>query len=235
MPLRAQFTVPDFAGIPSGGAGASTYTFSQYTFVAEQSSSLASITSPSITTTAGDVAIVWCRSQASTVTSITATDSKSDAFTALTFRTASSPGAAQGSYSLNLAGGSTTFTCTPNVSVAFQAMVVLVYNHSGAAATFDTQTGNTHSSTSTATSPTFSTSTAGLVIMCGSVNGFRTFTAGNIGGSASTLRGVSAASLVTTSDAGCEDKQFVAAQTNITAAITANTLVNWDETVVAFK
>ena len=232
-PARAQFAVPAYRPNSSAGGGASTYTFSQTTFVAENSSTVASITSPAITVTAGDVAIVWCRSQLSTVTSITASDSTSSFYTALTFRSASSPGAAQGSYSLSLGGGSTTFKCTPNVSVAFQAMIVLVYHHSGSAATFDTQTGNTPVSVTTATSPSFTTSAASLIVMCGTINGATTFTAGSIGANTATVRGIAGASGST--DGVCEDTQFGSNQTSITASVTSAVSLNWVESVVSLK
>ena len=209
-------------------------TFVQYTFVAETNSTpVASITSPAITLTAGDFTYVSCRNGGSSVADVV-TSSPANTFTPLTLQNLAGLGTLQASYSFGGGAGSTTFTCTPTTSQAFQSMVVLQY-HPGSTTVLDTQVGGSVSANTTWTSPSFTTTAAGLVIACASTNNSGVvISAGTIGGTSANLRGAAAASTGSASDQACEDLGESGAQVGITATLTTGS-VDWVGTVGAFK
>lgn len=151
-------------GMTIAASGSSSYTVPhilQATYVAMTSSStVASITSPSITVTAGDWVSVFCMARGTTLTSIAASDSVSDSFTALSFEANSTTSLSQMSWTV-AAGGSTTFTCTPNTSSGYQSMVVIELT--GSLGTVNTSKGTTgDSGTISITSITTSARTFGI-------------------------------------------------------------------------
>lgn len=106
-------------------SSSSTPRIVNYTYVTETSSTpVASITSPAITVTAGDTVAVNCGSRGTTLTSDHASDSASDSFTYLTPQLFTTNISEQMSWAV-AAGGSTTFTCTPNTSAGYQSMIVV--------------------------------------------------------------------------------------------------------------
>jgi len=218
----------------TGSSGASTYTFVDYTYVAVNASSLASITSPALTLSAGDFAVVAWRGVITS--SPTFSNSCGDTFTELTGTVWVGVAYFQMAYVLSTCSGSITFTVTPTSSTTFQSMTVLHYSHTGAAASFDSQVTDTAGpGANSITSTSFNTSAAGLTIFCSTLDGSVPFSVGNIGGSAGTERGRSAAS--GNADMMCEDRQFGSAQTGITAAMSDNdpSTYSWGATVGNFK
>jgi hypothetical protein len=213
-----------FGNRTAGGGSPSTYTYSTYTYVAETGgTNVASITSPSISLSAGDFAWGECRAGTSSLTSDLLSDSCSDSFSHLTLSSSAAVGASQGNYSLSSVGGSCSFTCTPSASSPYQAMAVMVFHHSGAAAVYNAGTdvnGSAGCGAGTCTSGSFSTGAPALVIFCLTMNtNGSTFTAGLIGGTSSTLGGVSGSSLTGTADAGCEYEWFSSTQSGITSGM----------------
>src|SRR5271166_4211930 len=189
------------------GVGAvATPIFVQSTYVVISSSTLSSITSPAITVGATDTIFVFCRT--STHSTDVATSSPSNTFTPLTGQLNATGGSGnageQLSYTQNPTPGSTTFTCTPTAAASYQSMIVLDYTGVG---TFQTQAGAIPNSTLTFTSPSFSTGSAGLIVLCAAQNnGGANWTAGSIGGAGATLRqGSKALPTSSSSDAMCED------------------------------
>ena len=215
------------------------YTFSQYAYYVLSASSLASITSNSVTVSAGDFAFQACRG-ASSPTSVAGSSAPASTVNALPIQYFSS--GANASY-LNtfwypsLSAGATTFTCTPSASELYQSMTVIIYHHSGTPAILSAST--THGSCTAVTSCTstaFSTASTALVIDCASEDGTSTWTAGLIGGSGSNLRGVDNTPVTSSSAAlGCEDIFFSSAQSSITAAIGTAVSGDFGYTVAAFN
>lgn len=220
-----------------GGVGPSTYTFVAYTFVLETAASSASTTSPALTLSTGDFVIWFCRNSGGPNT---VSGSSTPANTVANLPQVNwNGGNAQAyfSYILSAIAGSTTFTCSYASAATFRAMVVLQYHHSGAAATFDTQVVNPFLATTTPTSSAFSTTgSPGLVIMCATWATQAQVTAGVIGGTAATLRGVTNTPITATLvDAGCDDASFASPQTGITASIVSGASTVGAYSVGVFK
>jgi len=207
-----------------------------YTFVAESGSTLSSITSPALTLVANDFVFVFCRNSNNSVTNpMTMTSTPANTFTALTDHNLANNILTSSAYAFNVASGSTTFTCTPNVAAVFLSMIVLQY-HPAYLTTVDAQGLATRAvaDTNISTNATFSTTAKGLIIFCGSfANGALAFTAGSIGGSTATMRGFAAAT--NSSDAGCEESVATTSQTNINANMTVNSAFKAAGGVAAFK
>jgi hypothetical protein len=221
-------------GVPL--AGLAQATFRQYTYVADSGGvNVASITSPAITLGAGDFVHVSCRTGYGSIKSIVVTSSPSNTFTQLAIQ-AGGPGSQQSSYAMNVRAGSTTFTCTPNDGAAYQSMIVLDYGVSPNSGALDQQVGSTTPAEPTYTSPTFTSSSgAELIILCGTVASTDyAFTAGPIGSLRTTLRGVSAPSLRSHADAGCEDAIARVGQKSITGRMTYGSKQPWAVTVGTF-
>jgi hypothetical protein len=217
--------------------------FTNYTYVANTGvGSVSSITSPALTMSGGDFVLVMCASTAAT-TGDPASSTPSNTFNTLTFQADSGDYQVQLSYATNMASGSTTFTCTPNVSSAFQSMIVLHYAPSTVTMTspVDVQSGGYNNGTvSTFTVPPSgsitTTNAKDTIILCG--GGTITagaFTAGSIGGTGATLRGVDGATLGTSSKFGCEDLAVTTTQSMITGSISNANTGNWTGTIAAFK
>ena len=222
-------------GVPL--AGLAQATFRQYTYVADSGGvNVASITSPAITLGAGDFVLVSCRAGYGSAKSIVVTSSPSNTFSQLTVQ-AGGPGSQQSSYAMNVKAGSTTFTCTPNIASPYQSMIVLDYGVSPGSGALDGQAGSTTPAEPTYTSPAFSTSSSDteLIILCGTVASTDyAFTAGSIGSLRATLRGVSASSLRSHADAGCEDAITRVSQKSINGRITYGKSQPWAATVGTF-
>ena len=238
VPLSSQTLLPLLG---AGGAGApppSVYTFVQYTFVPETATAATSVTTPAITLTAGDLVTVYCRGSIGAGGTIAFSSTPSNTWAALPPQLISATAPAQMAYTLSAGAGSTTFTCTFSASTTGYSVVVLQYHHSGSSAAFDVTTGAAVTGVGNPTSPAFTTTGApGLVIQCATLSVQSVlWTAGTIDSATATLRGVSAALLTATGDAGCQDAKFATAQTGITATIDTNrTAVNGALTVGAFK
>ena len=223
-------------GVPL--AGLAQATFRQYTYVADNGPvNVLSITSPAIPLVAGDFVYVFCRSNTGP-RSIAVTSSPSNTFRSLTLQNNGSSIAEQASYATSVVAGPTTFTCTPSIGVNYQSMIVLDYGVSPDSSALDAQAGGTNAGESTYTSPSFSTlsSSAELIIMCGTVGSASyAFTAGSIGSLRTTLRGVSASSLKHTADAACEDAIARVPQRSIKGGITYGSRQPWAATVGTFE
>lgn len=171
-----------------------TYTFGLFQMASSGGSSVTSITSPAITVTAGDFVFGLCQQAALSGGTTSTISSPANTFHQLTVSSTAS-GTVQGFYSLSAGAGSTTFTCNFGQSNNFAQVFVYTFHHSGVSAAFisgtDVSAGLTCASSASCTSGTFSTGavTPGLVAYCGSIPANETWTAGNIGGSASTLQG----------------------------------------------
>ena len=222
-------------GVPL--AGLAQATFRQYTYVADSGpNNVASITSPAITLSAGDFVYVSCRTGNGSARSIAVSSSPNNTFTQLNAQ-AGGPGSQQSASAMNVQAGPTTFTCTPNVPSPYQSMIVLDYGVSLNSGALDRQVGSTTGGTSTYTSPPFNISYAGpeLIILCGTVGSANdAFTAGSIGSLRATLRGVSASSLKSHADAGCEDAIIAAPQKLIKGRINYGSPQPWAATVGTF-
>jgi hypothetical protein len=222
-------------GVPL--AGLAQATFRQYAYVADSGGvSVASITSRAITLGAGDLVIVSCRTGNGSASNIMVSSSPSNTFKQLTAQIGG-PGSQQVSYAMNARPGSTTFTCTPNLSSPYQSMVVLDYGMPPNSGALDQQGGSTTPPGLTYTSPSLSTSSAGpeLIVLCGTVGSAEyAFTGGAIGSWRTTLRGVSGASPKAHADQGCEDAIAGSKQKSITGRITYGSKQPWAATVGTF-
>ena len=217
------------AGVISG-----TYTFVAYTFVVEGGT----FPSPSLTLTAGDFVVVFASEAgtASTTLTVTSTPSNTWASTPLVFN-ATTGAVQQLYYTLSAGSGSTTFTFTAGGTGAagFKSLIVLQYHHSGNAAAFDTSSQGS-SSSPPITSGSFTTAGQDLVIMCNRAGGSSTtYTAGTIAGSSATLRGVSAATTGTASDAGCEDVNLAASHSGATGTLSYSSSGSTAYSLAAFE
>src|SRR5882672_5601072 len=215
--------------LPFPGPGASavlqTPTFVAYAFVANTScgSVCSSITSNALTLVANDFVFVFCRNNHNSVTDpMTMTSTPANTFTALTDNNLANNILTSSAYALNVAAGSTTFTCTPQTASTSMDMIVLQY-HPAFLTTVDAQGLATLAvaGTNLTTNSTFSTTAKGLDIFCGSWASLGlTFTAGNIGGVGATLRGFSAAT--NNADSACEDRAVSTSQATVNANMTVS-------------
>jgi len=189
---------------PVGLGGGGPLAYNTYTYVVENGSSVASITSPSITLPNQARVIVFCRDGSGSSHSITATSTPANTFTALSSGFASGVGNAQFSYALTVGAVATTFTCTPPSSQQYQGMVVVVWTGGPGIADGPSQTATTGFNPATAT---FSTATAVEIVWeCVSGASNAGWTVGAIGGTTAILGGISNTPLVggTSADAACE-------------------------------
>jgi hypothetical protein len=135
------------------------------TYVSPGGSTLASVTSPAITVAAGDIVVVFCRSNG-TPTADVASSTPSNSFTPLTIQQAGSSPSSQMSYS-SVAAASTTFTCTPSVSEPYIGMVVMDLRGSSLTSTVNTSTGNTKVSATNFDTMTLTTTQRTAIVDCG--------------------------------------------------------------------
>ena len=196
-------------GYQAAGSGTTIPYSTQYTYVAEtDSTSVSSITSPSITVTASDVMVVACRyGGTGYATGATASGSSVGTWNYLTAETASSVGL-QVSWGVVTTAGATTFTCTPSSSSGYLSMTVMEI--AGTLGTANTSVGNTSSLSVFGPfyyQPMASASTTArtAVISCSSIGASYVYTLPAIqnGFTSSGIIGVSAASIGATSDTGC--------------------------------
>lgn len=247
------------AGYPSGGSagngaqGLVVITYSpttivpilkQFTYVAQtSSSSIASITSPSITVAANDLLVVFCGTGSfnASITSIPTTSSQSNVWNALTMQgTNSSTGTEQESWAIASGSAATTFTCTPTVNAPYQSMAVLDFSNTGT--TINTNVGSSSSVSPgiSYTSPSWTTSQRTLNIYCTLVDptvlGY--FSASKIAGARGYIGGVSNSNMYTTSWSGCTYDISAVGLTSQTATnyyTTINTPSGWAGTFAAFN
>lgn len=215
--------------------------FETSTWVSDVAGSSASVTSPAIPLSAGQLAYVHCVTYTGNViTGFTVTSSPSNTFVKLNAQLNGVTGPAiQDSYALNVGAASTTFTCTPNTSAAHLSMVVLIYSGLLTSGAFDVQATGTSTSSSAVTTGTFSTATnVEVVIDCaGSLGAGPAWTAGSIDSATAILRQVDSISPAYGASYGaCEDIITSARQTNITAAISSTgSPTSMSATAAAFK
>ena len=201
----------------------STYTYVGYTFVAEG----ASFPSPSINLAAGDFVSVFCTGAGTSATTFSVSSSPFNTFSSLSSVFVSNTGSLnQEFYILNAHAGPTTFTCSQGGTGAggFKSAVVMQFHHSGSGATFNASSDVSASvKGSPFVSKAFLTGPPSLVVYCNRPgNNSTTFTASAIGGVTATMGGVSASSLGTASDAGCEYRIIPASTSAITSSIASS-------------
>ena len=229
-PVQAQTANPSHVGVcltdSCTGSSAPSYAFVTSTYVAETGvGPFASITSPSLTLSAGQMAIVFCRNATTSANAFTFSSTPSNTWVALTNQPGgtNNPNATMG-YAFNVGAGSTTFTCTPATSAGYMSMIVLVYSASPIFSTLNTTVGTSAFSApgETFTSPAFSTTQAGVIVLCSSAGTAADgWTAGTIAGSSATIRQVAASGGIgSNSDAACEDIISATSQTSVTGTIT---------------
>lgn len=194
------------------------------------SGSAASITSTSLAVTSGDWAMVFCVGTGAS--SVAASSSLSiGSFTGTGFLNPTGTFYVELFYVKATASGSSTFTCTPNVSSTYQTINVQII-HPGFTSTVDTvPTPNALTGTAW-TSNTFSTTAQGFVVACAGLDAAATYAPGLIGPY------VPGASYGATAGAYCESSSTTGAQSSITASIGNNaSLVSnaWGGAVVSFK
>jgi hypothetical protein len=226
-PVQAQTANPSHVGVcltdSCTGSSAPSYAFVTSTYVAETGvGPFASITSPSLTLSAGQMVDVYCRNGTSTANAFTFSSTPSNTWVALTNQPGgtNNPNATMG-YAFNVGAGSTTFTCTPASSAGFMSMIVLVYSTNPIFSTLNTSTGAVDTSgANTITSSSFSTTQAGVIVMCTTASiATGTWGAGTIAGSSATVRQVAnTGGIGATADAVCEDIISNSSQSSVTAS-----------------
>jgi hypothetical protein len=219
----------------SGGSGSSGPTFDQYTYVSEQSGSLAYITSPSMTVAAGDLVVIFCRS----ASTFTFTSSPSESWNAL-------PGVSQSSlarmgWAIIGTAGVHTFTCTPTTSTGSMASIVLDFSGTGT-----TLNGSTNFYDNNTNNPVYSNDSGSVLtttqrtinVFCattGSVSHGWWFT-NRINGVPAVLAGVSGATLQANSDSACTYTISPFAMPNAVAdMLYGGSTSNWAGTFAAFN
>ena len=212
-------------GGKGGFGGGQALSFITSTYVAETGAGpFSSITSPSLTLSAGQMAIVFCRNATASANAFTFSSTPSNTWVALSAQAMNnSEGNGQFGYAFNVGAGSTTFTCTPATSAGYMSMIVLVYSTSPIFSTLNTTAGTGgQAGGATFTSPTFSTTQAGVIVMCTTASvASSSWTAGTIAGSSATIRQVSnTGGTGATADAACQDIISNAAKTSVTGTIT---------------
>jgi hypothetical protein len=241
-PVQAQTANPSHVGVcltdSCTGSSAPSYAFVTSTYVAETGAGpFASITSPSITLSAGQLAVMFCRNPTLTTNAFTFSSTPSNTWNSITAQLESTAtGNSQIGYAFNVGAGSTTFTCTPASSAGFMSMIVVVYSASPYFSTLNTSSTLAATSTSTsATSSTFSTTHSGVILMCTTIStASATWTAGTIAGQTATIRQTSDATN-TSGDAVCEDYISGTSQTSVTGSVSWTSTRNWNLTVGAFN
>lgn len=215
-------------------------TYSKTTWVPEDGSSVASITSQAITLGSGDFVVMMCRGNTTTAT-ITASSTPSNSVTALSPQTDGAGGnSIRTFYFPTVSSGSTTFTCSFSPNVSFTGMVVLDYTNTGSTPVLDTSASSSGNSTSIA-GASFSTSAAALIVFCASVGGNNsTFSANSIGANTGVLQGANSMNgnsqgIGNPEDSACEDTKFSSAQSSITANMGYGFSHTYATTVMAFK
>lgn len=179
------------------------------------STSIASVTSPSVTVPAGGVWVVCGDGADNGVGSIPVSDSGSHTWTETGF---GYNWGATSVYFSNFATSSTvSFTCTPSVAGGYQSMLVL--SEAGATLTQDVSgnAGGGGTGTTSITTPAFTTTSANEIVMlcaAASTNGAATtFTTGTIGTGSARIYTVSGTST------GCAVSVVNSIQSGVTATI----------------
>ena len=154
----------------------------QVTYVAENSTSVASITSPSVNVSAADTYYIACRSGQQSAGNNVASSSLSSTATLVGTIAGPSSSATVSLYQLAFSsGGATTFTCTPPSSIAYQSMTVMQVSGSSTVDTSSVVSNSTSLATSL-TSPAFSTANPQEIgLYCASISSISdTFTGGDL-------------------------------------------------------
>jgi hypothetical protein len=174
--------------VSTSGGGSSLPSVKAFTYTSN-AGSVASITSSALTIAVGDLVVVQCNS-AGSPSSILASSSVSNSWTTTTVHASGTSVSSVFNYSAITTGGSSTFTCTPNVSEAFQNMMVLVI--SGTTGTFNFEDGTAFTS-SPGNSPQIaynhSTSAKSITVGCDQNTVGIKFYGMNLSGSPATLYG----------------------------------------------
>jgi hypothetical protein len=183
------------SGTPCSGATSSP-TFKQYQFVSDTTG--ISVTSPSMTVTAGDILFVSCRF--GTGSTGIATDSQGNSYTA-GLAVINGANGLQLSYATASTSGTIQFTCTQSSSIIGISLIAMDF--SGPTTGLSTTVGTNEGLT---TIP-FNTSQRTLLVECGSVGGLATWSPYVLGGSFSHLVALSSGSTASdsTADQACEE------------------------------
>lgn len=204
------------------------------------SASAASITSSAVTVSAGDLVVAYCRGGTTTAASVVLSSSVSiGSFTGVGFdliTSGSGTGYGEAFYLMGAtSGGSSTFTCTPSVASTFQGITVMVFHPGNLTSVDYTAIANqTGSSLKVYTTPTFSTTGAGLIVVCGDgLFGAEPFMPGFIGPYAASF-----SQGLVSGAAACESTVTTAAQASITAnmgSVSGNSGAQWGGAILSFK
>lgn len=189
-------------------------------------------TTSNLNVAAGQLLFGFCG--ASPNVSSTITSSPSNTFTLLAPITGPDNNAYQPWYTFATASGPAEFTCTTGTVAPLQQMVVLQY-YPGSLTTLDTSTFSTMttSPSNVWTSQAFTTTQKGLIIACGLMQSYGTFSAGQIGSQSATMRSV--AGWTPDGASMCEEAVSTGAQAGITATVKNSATANWVGFVGAFK
>lgn len=199
--------------------------------------------SPAVSVTAGQFVYVWCKSnKANGATAIGISDNLGSTYNMLPgylgFDDTADPVPIYQSGWTFAASSSAkaTFTCTSNATAAGMAAIALVY-YPGSLSTLDSQVNSyTTSNSASWTSPVFSTTGKGLIIACGDLYNYGTFSPGIIGAQTANMRAVSG--YTPAGNSMCEDvvtNPLYPVQTDITAAMNNSISAVWVGGVGAFK
>lgn len=211
---------------------------SGYAFFAESSSTLASVTTNSVTLSVGDVLWAFWRSGTNTST-ITFTDSKSNTWHTNAINSNGGTLWAGSGYAYVTTGGATTITATPNVSGQFQSLIVVIIKGLGGTGFVNYATGGSASNVSSIlTTLSLATTQRTFVVMCtsiGSVSGsFNAFQ--SIAGVPANLSGFPTSTSNSNMDGACTTAVVYATQASIVGLSSYTTIgTPWDVHVGAFN
>lgn len=229
--------------VAAGGGAANSFAYQAYDYALESASSRTSFNTANLpAVTAGWNALACARWSVSGSPAMQAPTSSGDTWTLIpaTLATDASAAAYECAYATGLssaANKTVTFNFSPGATFAAG---VVIYFSSTSTPTLDAAVIGTSSTGTSFTSPSFSTTNgsgtdAGIIIACGTANNASlTWTAGNIGGSASDLR-FPHPPAISIGDMGCETLTVASAQSSITAAISISSSFAGRLGAVSFK
>src|ERR1700679_1568261 len=153
-----------------GGKGqsfAGNIAFFNQTSVPQTSSSTLFITTPTmLSVPVGSAAALYARNGGGNVQTTFSSSPAGTPLTPLAIQTNGNIGSAQLGFIIGLPGGSTTFTATLASSQSFQSLIVVVFSASPVFTSLDGSGagGNSTVSASSFTTPTFSTTSGGIIV-----------------------------------------------------------------------
>ncbi len=211
--------------------------FLQYAYVAGNSSSDSSITSPSITIGPNELLVAYCRTYGSyTVPAVANYNNLS--FTAIEGTATTSGDIGQLNY-LYL-GPSTpvtrsSFTCTSAASNAWTSMIVLEFSVPPVTLNTSASSADTTSSTSFTSGAITTTASPTMNILCATgANNEYSFSAGDIAGVTASIVGTDQSSLTSAGEAACEWNTSASAVSSASGTINSSGSWPWAGTLAAF-